>query len=264
MLIFVKTLIGKTYSLDDVECSDTIKQVKLKIQNQEGIPQDQQILALGYKQLEDNRDLGSYNIQHRSTIFVFLRLRGSGVSFVDVTQDILELKPIKDAPKWRRIHPGLNIMGTCYNRNCEVSYKKVWMPIGTNLFDLINHHCICPMCKSSVKAENCGLIRCYWRYQGIKEKDNSFVECDWKMAPYDLFHTFASKRKVGWKVLFIETKLYNQSYPSVNGTCCICLKFLQNYKHVSLSCKHKFHLTCIKTWESNNKNCPLCRKSILI
>ncbi|XP_078150637.1 ubiquitin-NEDD8-like protein RUB1 [Carex rostrata] len=75
MQIFVKTLRGKTITLE-VQSSDTIEDIKSRIQEGLVISANQQRLIYGGKQLEEGRTLADYNIQRNSTLHLTLRLSG--------------------------------------------------------------------------------------------------------------------------------------------------------------------------------------------
>lgn len=77
MQIFVKTLTGKVYTIETAP-NETFYQVKMYIEEQTGIPPDQQVLVIAGKIMQDGVQLCEIQAKEADVLIVIFKLRNAG------------------------------------------------------------------------------------------------------------------------------------------------------------------------------------------
>jgi ubiquitin len=131
--IYVKTLTGRTIVLE-VTGSDTIENVKQKINEKEDVPPEQQRLVFEGIQLEDGRTLSEYHINQGAILHLILRLRGGMAHATSARRDFEKLY----LAKWGRLpQHGTIVIRLLVNAEEEIALDVPLNDTVESLHDLI-------------------------------------------------------------------------------------------------------------------------------
>lgn len=228
--LFVKTLLGKTITLNDITHYTTIEELKNQIYNRENIPVDQQRLIFAGKQLEDLRTVYNYSIESEEIIWITLRLRGGGGSEGNVPYENEE----------KNMHMGLAVGGLIEQKIYKDKNKIAD-------YDIYNIE------KFMLKIYNGQELKSGLPYTPISMQTYLNLGYQWFQIYDEKIPAITNK---------IDLEPVNITKITNLEMCDVCMDKYSNIEYHP--CKHKICSVCFVKQTDKNKDlqCHMCRENI--